>query len=273
MSFEGYIADVVEHTGIWILVNKALHAGIKKRLERVRGNWTEKLTSILWAYRTTPRGSTGESPFSLVYETEAVTPAELGMPSHRIVNFSEECNTDFLKESLDLIEELREKAFTRVGSSFVLQTSKCGERNTFRNINRSIRGTSKEPSLAARDSFFLVLLPSFAPDVPLYGFSCCCRGNPSLPPPLRQGDYPDPPLQKKEQNQITLKETGMTPDKAYENNNKHTYPTLEEDPPQQKQGDWQMGSALEGRQSAHSERRVPHQHAGMPEPEIGLCKH
>ncbi|KAL0462413.1 UNVERIFIED_CONTAM: hypothetical protein Slati_0128900 [Sesamum latifolium] len=32
---------------------------------------------------TTPRGSTGETPFSLVYGTEAIIPAELGMPSHR----------------------------------------------------------------------------------------------------------------------------------------------------------------------------------------------
>ncbi|KAL0444192.1 UNVERIFIED_CONTAM: hypothetical protein Slati_2141900 [Sesamum latifolium] len=54
--------------------------GIKRRLERVGENWAEELTSVLWAYRTTPRGSTGESPFSLVYGTEAIIPAELGIP-------------------------------------------------------------------------------------------------------------------------------------------------------------------------------------------------
>ncbi|KAL0378455.1 UNVERIFIED_CONTAM: hypothetical protein Sradi_3151000 [Sesamum radiatum] len=64
--------------------------------------------------RTTPRGSTGESPFSLVYGTEAIIPTELGMPSHRVMNFSEECNKDLLKENLDLIEELGEKAFIRM---------------------------------------------------------------------------------------------------------------------------------------------------------------
>ncbi|KAL0411740.1 UNVERIFIED_CONTAM: hypothetical protein Slati_3763700 [Sesamum latifolium] len=58
-----------------------------------------------------PTGSTGESPFSLVYGTEAIIPAELGTPSHRVMNFSEEYNRDLLKENLDLIEELREKAF------------------------------------------------------------------------------------------------------------------------------------------------------------------
>ncbi|KAL0462459.1 UNVERIFIED_CONTAM: hypothetical protein Slati_0133500, partial [Sesamum latifolium] len=61
---------------------------------------------------TTPRGSTGETPFSLVYGTEAIIPAKLGMPSYRVMNFSEECNEDLLRENLDLIEELREKAST-----------------------------------------------------------------------------------------------------------------------------------------------------------------
>ncbi|KAL0439133.1 UNVERIFIED_CONTAM: hypothetical protein Slati_2396300 [Sesamum latifolium] len=96
------------------VTNRILVQGIKRRLERVGENWTEELTNVLWAYRTTPRGSTGESPFSLVYGTKAIIPAELRMPSHRVMNFSEECNTELLKESLDLIEELREKAFIRV---------------------------------------------------------------------------------------------------------------------------------------------------------------
>ncbi|KAL0453731.1 UNVERIFIED_CONTAM: hypothetical protein Slati_1351200 [Sesamum latifolium] len=63
---------------------------------------------------TTPRGSTRETPFSLVYGTEAIISAELGMPSHRVMIFSEECNENLLRENLDLIEELREKAFLRI---------------------------------------------------------------------------------------------------------------------------------------------------------------
>ncbi|KAL0416438.1 UNVERIFIED_CONTAM: hypothetical protein Slati_3475700 [Sesamum latifolium] len=94
------------------VTNRILVQGIKRRLERVGGNWTEELTSVLWAYRTTPIGSTGETPFSPVYDTEAIIPAELGMPSHRVMNFSEECNENLLRENLDLIEELRKKPFT-----------------------------------------------------------------------------------------------------------------------------------------------------------------
>ncbi|KAL0437707.1 UNVERIFIED_CONTAM: hypothetical protein Sradi_0478600 [Sesamum radiatum] len=96
------------------VTNRILMQGIKRKLERVGGNWTEELTSVLWAYMTIPRGSTGESPFSLVYGIEAIIPTELGIPSHRVMNFFEICNKDLLKESLDLIEELREKALIRI---------------------------------------------------------------------------------------------------------------------------------------------------------------
>ncbi|KAL0456599.1 UNVERIFIED_CONTAM: Ribonuclease HI [Sesamum latifolium] len=96
------------------VTNRILVQGIKRRLERVGGNWAEELTSILWAYRTAPRGPTGESPFALVYGTEAIIPAEMGIPSHRIMHFSESHNNELLKENLDLLEELREKAFIRV---------------------------------------------------------------------------------------------------------------------------------------------------------------
>ncbi|KAL0462458.1 UNVERIFIED_CONTAM: hypothetical protein Slati_0133400 [Sesamum latifolium] len=96
------------------VTNRILVQGIKRRLKRVGGNWAEEITSVLWAYRTTPRGSTGESPFSLVYGTEAIIPVELGIPSRRVMNFSEECNENLLRENLDLIEELREKAFLRI---------------------------------------------------------------------------------------------------------------------------------------------------------------
>ncbi|KAL0430631.1 UNVERIFIED_CONTAM: hypothetical protein Sradi_0689100 [Sesamum radiatum] len=69
--------------------------------------------SVLWSYRTTLGGSTGESPFTLVYGTEATILAELEMPSHRILHFDEEHNSQLLKEHLGLVDELRETAFIR----------------------------------------------------------------------------------------------------------------------------------------------------------------
>ncbi|KAL0285648.1 UNVERIFIED_CONTAM: hypothetical protein Scaly_2812500 [Sesamum calycinum] len=54
------------------VTNRILVQGIKKRLDMAGSNWIEELTSVLWSYRTTPRGSTGENPFSLVYGIEAL---------------------------------------------------------------------------------------------------------------------------------------------------------------------------------------------------------
>ncbi|KAL0355399.1 UNVERIFIED_CONTAM: hypothetical protein Sradi_3986800 [Sesamum radiatum] len=81
-----------------------------------------------------PRGSIGESPFSLVYGTEAIIPAKLSTPSHKVMNFSEECNENLLRENLDLIEELREKAFLRVQRYKNIMTSSYNRRVKSRNF-------------------------------------------------------------------------------------------------------------------------------------------
>ena len=41
--------------------------GLKKRLDGAKGKWVEELPNILWAYQRTPKRSTGENPFSLMY--------------------------------------------------------------------------------------------------------------------------------------------------------------------------------------------------------------
>ncbi|KAL0458165.1 UNVERIFIED_CONTAM: hypothetical protein Slati_0443700 [Sesamum latifolium] len=61
---------------------------------------------------TTPRGSTGETPFSLVYGTEAIIPAELGMPSHRVMNFSEECNENLLRKKSGSYRRIKGKSLS-----------------------------------------------------------------------------------------------------------------------------------------------------------------
>ena len=55
-------------------VNKVRVSGLKKRLDDAKGKWVEELPHVLWTYRTTPRRSTGETPFSLTYEAKAVIP-------------------------------------------------------------------------------------------------------------------------------------------------------------------------------------------------------
>ncbi|KAG7564374.1 Integrase catalytic core [Arabidopsis suecica] len=69
-----------------------------------------------WAYRTTPRRPTGETPFSLVYGMEAVVPAELNVPGLRRTEapLNEEENSAMLDDSLDTINERRDQALIRI---------------------------------------------------------------------------------------------------------------------------------------------------------------
>ena len=62
-------------------VNKTILSGLKKRLDGAKGNWAEEQPNVLWAYRTTPYRSTGETSFSLTYGAEAVIPAEVNLCS------------------------------------------------------------------------------------------------------------------------------------------------------------------------------------------------
>ena len=48
-------------------VNKVIVSGLKKRLDDAKEKWIEELSYVLWTYRTTPRKSTGETPFSMTY--------------------------------------------------------------------------------------------------------------------------------------------------------------------------------------------------------------
>ncbi|KAL2230406.1 UNVERIFIED_CONTAM: Gag-Pol polyprotein [Sesamum indicum] len=62
------------------VTNRTILQHLKARLSSKK-EWSDDLPGVLWAYRTTPRTSTGETPFSLVYGSEAVIPAEIGEES------------------------------------------------------------------------------------------------------------------------------------------------------------------------------------------------
>ena len=84
--------------------------GIKKRLQVAKGKWVDELPNVLWTYRTTPRRSTGETPFAMAYGTEAVIPLEIGISGIRTDRVENGTNNIFLARDLDLLEERREKA-------------------------------------------------------------------------------------------------------------------------------------------------------------------
>ena len=88
--------------------NKAIVNGLKKRLDGTKGRWAEELPNILWAYRTTPRRSMGETQFSLTYGAEAVISAEINLCSAQVTKFDPTQNDRLRVERLDLLEEYRE---------------------------------------------------------------------------------------------------------------------------------------------------------------------
>nr|XP_043615167.1 uncharacterized protein LOC122587140 [Erigeron canadensis] len=85
------------------VTNREIIKGIEKRLGRSHKGWIDELPSVLWANRTKPKRSNGETPFSLAYGMEAVAPAEFQVSTYRTLNT--EGNSKELRVDLDLLEE------------------------------------------------------------------------------------------------------------------------------------------------------------------------
>ena len=63
------------------VTNRSLLNINKTWLKGAKGIWPDELPSVLWAYRTTARTPTGETPFRLAYGSEVVIPTEVGLTS------------------------------------------------------------------------------------------------------------------------------------------------------------------------------------------------
>ena len=87
---------------------------IKTRLEGAKGIWPDELPSVLWVYRTTVRTPTGETPFRLAYGADVVSPAEVGLTSYRVENYTEDKNEKAMRLQLDLVDEVRATAEQRL---------------------------------------------------------------------------------------------------------------------------------------------------------------
>ena len=90
--------------------------GLKIRLNKAKCLWVKQLYPILWAYRTTLRIPTGESPFNLAYETETMISLEIGLPSTRVEQYNESNNSECQRANLDLLPELRHEAQLRMAT-------------------------------------------------------------------------------------------------------------------------------------------------------------
>ena len=92
---------------------RTLKAALKTKLEDLKGNWVEYLPEVLWAYRTTQKSATQETPFALAFGTKAVAPIEVGIKSPRIEFASVEHNDEALRLNLELLDEKREQVLRR----------------------------------------------------------------------------------------------------------------------------------------------------------------
>nr|XP_009775779.1 PREDICTED: uncharacterized protein LOC104225630 [Nicotiana sylvestris] len=94
--------------------NKTILNILKKKLEDAKGLWPELLPELLWAYRSTPKTSTDEMPYSLVYGTDTVIPIEVRELSLRYSNESGPNNDENRIQDLDEVEEWRDIAHVRM---------------------------------------------------------------------------------------------------------------------------------------------------------------
>lgn len=95
------------------VTNRTLLKGLKTCLGKAKGQWVDELPNVLWAYRTTTKTGNHCTPFSLVYGSEAVLPAEIGLPTYCVHSFDENSNNDELRLNLESLEERRDLAALR----------------------------------------------------------------------------------------------------------------------------------------------------------------
>ena len=115
---------------------RTLKAALKTKLEDLKGKWVEYLPEVLWAYRTTCKSATQETPFALAFGTEEVDPVEVGVKSLRIELANIEHNEEIIRLNLDLLEESEvllpkgqaQELQARRPSSKKISTSKEGPR-------------------------------------------------------------------------------------------------------------------------------------------------
>jgi hypothetical protein len=84
---------------------------LKKRLHDVAnykgGKWIKELPNALWGLRTQPSKPTGQSPYFLVYGSEAILPADVMWDSPAVEHYDEGISEDSRRVDIDGLEEAR----------------------------------------------------------------------------------------------------------------------------------------------------------------------
>jgi hypothetical protein len=84
---------------------------LKKRLHDAAntkgGKWIKELPNALWGLRTQPSKLTGQSPYFLVYGSEAILPADVMWDSPAVEQYNEGISEDSRRVDIDGLEEAR----------------------------------------------------------------------------------------------------------------------------------------------------------------------
>ena len=133
-------------------MNRNLLKIIKTRLKGAKEAWPEELQNVLWAYRTTTKVPTGETPFRLTFDTKAVISVKVGLTSFWVKNYEDQKNQQELNSNLDLINEVREEAMKRMAkhkeamARYYNRKVKVKRFNTGDLVLRKVSQVTKDPS-------------------------------------------------------------------------------------------------------------------------------
>jgi hypothetical protein len=85
--------------------------GLKKRLydenSKKSGKWINEILSVVWGLHTQPSKAIGQSPFFLVYGSEAILPADVMWKSLQLEMYKEGEDNDARHLKLDSAEEVK----------------------------------------------------------------------------------------------------------------------------------------------------------------------
>nr|XP_025647386.1 uncharacterized protein LOC112742363 [Arachis hypogaea] len=100
----------IEHpqtNGLAEAANKVILHALRKKLDEAKGLWADLIPEIIWGYNTTVHSTTKETPFRLVYGSDAMIPVEISQSSLH-TKMADHTTKDTTRQSeLDLIEEVR----------------------------------------------------------------------------------------------------------------------------------------------------------------------
>jgi hypothetical protein len=84
---------------------------LKKRLHNAAnskgGKWIKELPNALWGLRTQPSKPTGQSPYFLIYDSEAILPAKVMWDSPAVEQYDEGISEDSRRVNINGLEEAR----------------------------------------------------------------------------------------------------------------------------------------------------------------------